>query len=74
MDSDLALVVGSVILGLGFPAIVSAYSYSQPPRAAMLCFVVGGGLVAYAMSHAPGGYDFADMPRVFASVVGRYVQ
>ena len=74
MDTDLALVIGTVIFAFAFPAVISAFTDNRSPRVAALCFIIGGGFVAYAVSHNPGGYKFKDVPRVFAKVVTSYVE
>lgn len=74
MDNDLALVLGVVIFAFAIPAVISAFTDNRAPRAAALCFVIGGGLVAYAVSYNPGGYSFQDVPQAFARVVGKYIR
>ena len=65
------LVVGIVIFAFSIPAVISAFSESRPPRLAALCFIIGGGMIAYAFSTSPGGYSFQEVPQVFARVIGR---
>lgn len=71
MDSDLFLILGLFLVLLGVPALVSAFSESRPPRAAMIAFLLGGGLVVFAAMSKPGGYTLAQIPQVFLHVVGR---
>jgi hypothetical protein len=66
---DLILVIGVVVLGLAFPAMVGAFSRGAPPRAAMLAIFAGGILIMYANSSRPGGYSIAEMPQVFLRVI-----
>jgi hypothetical protein len=73
MDYDLILVVGIVIGILAVPSLLGAYSENRPPRAAMVMFVVGGGLIVYALSQSPSGYSFAEIPGLFVTVIGRYL-
>jgi hypothetical protein len=73
MDYDLILIIGIVILVLAVPSLLGAYSENRPPRAAMVLFVAGGGLVVYALVQSPSGYSFADIPGLFVKVIGRYL-
>ena len=66
---DLILVIGVVVLGLAFPAMVGAFSRGAPPRAAMLAIFAGGIMIMYANSSRPGGYSIAEMPQVFLRVI-----
>lgn len=66
---DLIMVVGVAIFALSFPAIVSAFSHGNPPRAAILAIVVGGVMMLYANASRPGGYTLAEMPQVFSRVL-----
>lgn len=65
---DLILVIGVVVLGLAFPAMVGAFSRGAPPRAAMLAIFAGGVMIVYANASRPGGYSVAEMPQVFLKV------
>jgi hypothetical protein len=40
---------------------------------ASIAVLVGGGLVALAVSQKPSGYALEDIPTVFVEVVGRYI-
>lgn len=73
MDTDLALIIGLIIAGLSIPAIISAISEARAPRAAAITILVGGGLIVFAVTSNPGGYQMADIPDVFFRVVGRYL-
>ncbi|RVT87267.1 hypothetical protein DXV76_04090 [Rhodobacteraceae bacterium CCMM004] len=70
MTPDLALVIGILCLGLAFPSLVAAFSEARAPRTALILGVVGGGLIAWAITATPGGYAFGDIPDVFVRVVG----
>ena len=72
MDTDLFLVLGSIIAILAFPALVGAYSESRPPRAAAILIMIGGGLIILAVTQHPGGYAFQELPQVLTRVIGRY--
>lgn len=68
MDYDTALVLGMIISGFSIPAIVSAFSDGRVPRAAALMVMIGGGLVAWALSGKPNGYTLEQIPEVFVKV------
>jgi len=68
------LVVGLALVAFGIPALVSAYSDSRRPRAAAVAFVLGGGLIALAVTSKPGGYEIGDVPEVVATVVARAIR
>jgi len=73
MDSDVLLVVGVTFAFLGFPTLVNAYSQSRFPKLAVLLFAIGAVLIVVANDQNMGGYAVADLPRVFARVLGRLV-
>lgn len=73
MDSDLALVVGLIIVVFSIPAVISAFSDGRAPRVAAFALIAGGALSAWAMSQKPGGYTIDDVPEAFVKVVARYV-
>ena len=65
---DLIMVLGVIVLGLAFPAMVGAFSRGAPPRAAMLALFAGGVMILYANMSRPGGYSIAEMPQLFIKV------
>ena len=67
--TDLIMVLGVVVLGLAFPAMVGAFSRGAPPRAAMLALFGGGSMIMYANMSRPGGYSVAEMPELFLKVI-----
>ncbi|MFP5509263.1 MAG: hypothetical protein ACU0A4_03975 [Paracoccaceae bacterium] len=69
MNTDLALVMGLIVLLFSAPAIISAISDGRAPRTAMIALVVGGGLVVFALTQKPGGYRIEDVPRTFIKVI-----
>jgi len=73
MDTDLALILGLVIGGFSIPSILSALSDRRPPRASALTILIAFGLLIYAMTTKPGGYQIDQIPDVFFSVIGRYL-
>lgn len=66
--TDLIMVLGVIVLSLGFPAAVGAFSRGRPPRAAMLALFAGGVMIVYANGSRPGGYSVAEMPELFLRV------
>jgi len=73
MQYDLILTVGVVILAFAIPAMVSAYSENRVPRIAVVILLIGGGLVAWAVTQKPEGYTLSDVPRAFVRVIGQYL-
>ena len=68
MNTDLVMVLGILILVISFPASVGAFSSGRPPRLAMLCVFVGGGMMLYANSTKIGGYRLDEYPDLFIRV------
>ncbi|MGV6848408.1 MAG: hypothetical protein ACWA5A_08520 [Marinibacterium sp.] len=73
MDSDLALVLGLVVAGFSFPGMMSAISERRAPRASMLTILIAGGLIYFALSTKPGGYELRDVPDAFIDVIARFI-
>lgn len=73
MDTDLALVIGLILLALSIPSILSALSDRRAPRASAITILIAGGLIVFAMQGKPGGYQLAEMPDVFVGVVARFM-
>lgn len=73
MPFDIYLVIGLVILGFTIPSLVSAFSESRAPRVGAVMLLIGGGLVAFAMSQKPGGYTLEDVPHAFVRVIGHFL-
>lgn len=74
MQNDLFLVIGIILAALALPSIVGAFSESRAPRAAAIMLMIGGGLIAVAVTQQPGGYAFADIPDAFVRVIGHYLR
>ncbi len=72
MDTDLILVVGIVLIVLSLPALLAAYSESRAPRIGGILLLIGAILVVAALTRHVPHYTFADIPRAFARVVGRF--
>ena len=73
MDTDLFLVIGIVICALAVPSLFSAWVDGRVPRAGSIMVLIGGVLVVAALSRHAGGYTFSQLPDVFFSVIGRYL-
>lgn len=73
MNPDLMLVIGLVVGGFSIPSIMGALADGRVPRAAAIAIMISGGLIVLAIRDKPGGYAINDIPDVFVSVVGRYL-
>jgi len=73
MSPDVAIVVGVIFGALALPSLISAYSESRPPRAAIMMIIIAGGLIVYAVKTNPSGYQLQDVPQVFTRVFGQFV-
>lgn len=72
-DPDLIFVIGLIVAFLAFPALLSAYSSSRPPRSAAIMIMIASGLIVVAVLQKPSGYSVASAPDVFSKVVNRYL-
>ncbi len=68
------MVIGVIILGFTVPSIVSAFSEGRAPRVAAIMLLIGGGLVAIALTQKPGGYALNDIPDAFVRVVAYFIR
>ena len=73
MDTDLFLVVGIVICALAIPTLLSAWVEGRVPRAGSIMVLIGGVLIVTALTQNGRGYSFVEMPDLFFSVIGRYL-
>lgn len=69
MSNDIYLVVGIIVAVLALPSVVSSLSDRRAPRAAAILILIGGGLIALAVTQQPGGYTLEEIPHVFARVI-----
>lgn len=69
MQPDIALVLGIVIGGLSIPGMMSAITEGRAPRASMLTILLSAGLLYYALTSKPGGYQLRDVPDAFIDVI-----
>jgi len=74
MNNDLILVLGLLIGALAFPSLVNAFSSSRPPRTAAILFVVGGGLISFAVLQQPNTYTVENVPDVFVRVIAKFMR
>ncbi len=72
MDPDISLVAGLILAVLALPAVVSAFSDGRTPRVAAIVMIAAGGLVVFALTNKPGGYQMQDIPQVFFQVLGKF--
>ncbi|WP_395543015.1 hypothetical protein [Neotabrizicola sp. sgz301269] len=72
MDTDLLLTIGIILAILTLPSLLSAWTEGRPPRLGAIMLLAAAVLVTTALLKKPGGYAFADIPRVMMSVAGRY--
>lgn len=69
MSIDQILVISLIICALALPSLLSAFADSRPPRAGAIMMMIGGVLLVVALTQKPGGYTFAQIPRVFIQVI-----
>ncbi len=74
MTNDTYLVIGIIVFALAIPSVVSALSERRAPRIASIMVLVGGGLIALAVTQQPGGYTLEDVPGAFARVIGQAIR
>ncbi|MEM6479208.1 MAG: hypothetical protein AAF841_01870 [Pseudomonadota bacterium] len=73
-DPDLWFCLGVVLAILSIPSLLSAWSDGRTPRASAITVLLAGGMIALAMISKPSGYELAEIPNVFAEVIGRYIR
>ncbi|MGI9390893.1 MAG: hypothetical protein ACR2O1_12615 [Boseongicola sp.] len=66
--TDTFMILGILVFAAAFPAAVGAFSRGDPPRAAIIAFVIGGVMIVFAQTSRPGGYSIDEIPRLFMSV------
>ena len=71
MDTDVMFVVGTVLVAITLPSLLSAYTEGRVPRIPIIMLLAGGVLVAYALHEKPSGYSFAEIPSVFGRVFSK---
>ncbi len=73
MDTDLILILGLILGAMSAIGILSAISDGRGPRASALSVLIAGGMIIYALTTHPGGYQLHEIPDVFYSVVARFL-
>ena len=71
MDTDVMFVVGTVLVAMTLPALLTAYTEGRVPRIPIAMLLAGGVLVGYALHEKPSGYSFAQIPSVFGRVFSK---
>lgn len=74
MNPDVMLVIGLIVAAFSIPPILGAFAEGRAPRAAAIMVLIGGGLIALAVSQKPGGYEINEIPDVFVRVVGQFIR
>lgn len=74
MDTDLILVVGIVAIALAVPTLLASWVDGSVPRTGSLLVLLGGVLIAVALTQHGRGYTFAEMPDLFIRVIGRLIK
>jgi len=72
MGNDVILVLGLLAGALSIPSLISAFSSSRPPRAAIIYFVIGGALVSWAVYQQPNSYTVENIPDVVVRVIAGF--
>ena len=71
-SQDLYLVIGLVLVAFSIPSLLGAMADRRSPRVAALVIVVGGGLIALALSRQ--SYGLTDIPEAFVRVVAHFLR
>lgn len=74
MNPDVMLVIGLIVAAFSIPPILGAFAEGRAPRAAAIMVLIGGGLIALAVSQKPSGYSINEIPDVFVRVVGQLIR
>jgi len=74
LDNDFIFVFGMLFAVLGVPPLISAFSSGRPPRTALILFVAGGGMIAWAVNAQPSSYTFENLPDVVMGVVQKILR
>lgn len=69
---DLYLVIGLILVAFSIPAILGAFAERRAPRVAAIVVVIGGSLVALAISQRP--YTIEEVPEAFVRVVAYFIR
>ncbi len=69
---DLYLVLGIAICAFSIPSFIGALADRRSPRVALVVIVIGGALIALALSQQ--SYTLEDVPEAFVRVVAYFVR
>jgi hypothetical protein len=67
-------VVGIVAIVLAVPTLLASWVDGSVPRTGSLLVLLGGVLIAVALTQHGRGYSFAEMPDLFMRVIGRLLK
>ena len=70
MDTDLALILGLILGGFSIIGILGAIAEGRGPRVSALTVLIAGGMVIYALTTKPGGYQMGQIPGIFFPIPG----
>ncbi len=71
MDSDMALVLGTVVASFAISSILTAWADKRLSLWNAIPLLIAGGLMYYANWLVPEGLSLADIPDAFYQVIGR---
>lgn len=66
-------VVGAVLMALSIPSMLSAYADNRKPWVAGIVLVIAIGLLGTVFFEKPGGLTLTEVPNIFFTVIGRYI-
>ena len=70
MNPDIFFLVGILILALSLPLTLQAFTTSGKTfRPVVLCLLIGGGMLVFAMSQSTESYSLRDIPRIIGSLL-----
>ena len=73
MDFDLMLVVGAILVALSIPSMLSAYADDRKPWVGAMVLLIACVLIAMVVTKKPGGLVLDEVPNIFFTVIGRYI-
>ncbi|WP_435256782.1 hypothetical protein ACSBLW_11610 [Thioclava sp. FR2] len=73
MDFDLMLVVGATLVALSIPSMLSAYADDRKPWVGAMVLLIACVLIAMVVTKKPGGLVINEVPNIFFTVIGRYI-
>ena len=67
--ADAAFTMGMIFFCLAVVSLVSSYAHGRSLRGAAIWTALGGIGLTYALHTNPGGYEFADAPRLMMRAI-----